>query len=128
MSLRNSFNKTLATILSAVALLSASGYAEAMTPESPIQVEYYPGTLLIQLLQSGTPTNYVAKTTSHTGCGTETALGSGTLPAAAMDTIKIWQSLAQAAQLSGKKLHIYSTRCGTTANPYNVITVIDLQN
>ena len=85
---------------------TASAFA-AFADGSPVQMEY-PGHLMIQLVlpPPGPPvgaTNFDAQLSSP-GCG---------IAANSIDTIKAWQSLAQGALLSGRKIRIYYTDCGT---------------
>lgn len=94
-------------------LLTSAVTASAASPAnfSPVQVEY-PGKLLVQDPQG---VNYYAQLTSPcTG-----------IAANSIDTIKIWQSLAQSALLSNKNVTLYYTTCsgGTT----NYITDIVLR-
>ena len=74
-------------------------------------VEYQPGVLLIQTPDGN---NYSAQLTGSAGC-----------PNQVLDSLKAWQSLAQASLLSGKSLKIYF--CTDTAAPgAHFITAIDL--
>jgi len=68
-------------------------------------------TLFVQTSDTGT--NYMAKTVAPSGCTDNNQT---------IDTIKMWQSLAQAALLSGKQIHVYFNVCGGI----NYITQIDL--
>lgn len=68
--------------------------------------------LLVQLAGG---TNYYGVLNAKAGC---TAYNQNE------DTLKAWQSMSQAALLSGKKLNIYFTACGGV----NYITVMDLWN
>ena len=70
-------------------------------------------TLLIQTNQNGTLVNYFAQIATQAGC-TENNQN--------IDTIKIWQSQAQAALLAGKNLKVYFNIC----NSQNYITTMDL--
>jgi hypothetical protein len=66
--------------------------------------------LLVQL-NNNTSVNYFAQQTSP-GCS---------LPANSIDTIKIFLSVAQAAQLAGKSVNIYYNTCGTTLYMYDIV-------
>jgi hypothetical protein len=95
-----------------LAVSTVSVAALAVNPSSPKVVEYMPGTLLIQL-DGGE--NYYGVLDAN---GTECDWNNQTV-----DTLKAWQSLAQAALLSGKKLLIYSNFCGDR----NYISAVDLR-
>jgi hypothetical protein len=72
-------------------------------------VEFSPGTLLVQ----SAGVNYYAQLTTGAGC---------TQYNRTADTLKAWQSLAQAALLSGKTVRIYYATC----NNFRFITAFDL--
>jgi hypothetical protein len=75
-------------------------------------VEYMQGTVL---LQTANGVNYVGVLTAGAGCTTHNKT---------IDTLKSWQSLGQAALLSGKNVKIYFTACGGT----NYISAVDIWN
>jgi hypothetical protein len=83
-------------------LLSTSLTASAGSSNfSPVQIEF-PGVLMVQDPQG---VNYYAQVNSPcTG-----------VSGYSMDTLKIWQSLAQAALLANKNIVLYYTQC--TGNP-----------
>lgn len=104
----------LGFVVLATGILATAGSASAFAATcAPNIVEYNaPTGTTFPLLIQCSPTNYVGLISATGGC-----------PAQSVDTLKIWASLAQAAVLSGKKLNIYTTTCGSTSN---VITAIDL--
>ena len=80
-------------------------------------VEYYynSGTPQLLLQQNGNQSNnYFAQTTAVYGCSVNVDI----------DTIKIWVSIAQAAQLSGKSTTIYYSVCNGT-NYINDVLISD---
>ena len=62
-----------------------------------------PNSQLLLQLNGNSSVNYYANQLSP-GCG---------IPNVDIDTIKIWVSIAQAAELSGKSAQIYYNTCGT---------------
>lgn len=101
------------TCAASLAVCAVAAPADAAEPMGTVNVvEFSRGTLLVQL-SSGT--NYHGVLTAVAGC---TAYNQ------TADTLKVWQSMAQAALLSGKKLNLYFTACGG----FNYITVMDLWN
>jgi hypothetical protein len=112
-------NKTIARLAAFGSLLSlgtAAVPAFADTPGNTTNtiniLEYAPTNLTLQL---ATGTNYLATTSAAAGC---------TAYNVSMDTIKLWQSLAQGALLSGKTVRVYFTQC--SANNLRYITTLDL--
>jgi hypothetical protein len=106
-------NKTTAialAMLTAVAITGASraAFADAITC-APNQVEW-PQTLMIQCA----PVNYVGYLSAPSGCEGNNQ---------SIDTLKSWQSLAQAALLSGKNLTIYYNVCGGQNNVTDVVLI-----
>jgi hypothetical protein len=96
---------SMAAVATAVAVTVASTPAFAsVATGNPSQVAYPLGTLVIQF----NGINYIGVTSP--GCG----LGANTV-----DTVKVWQSLATAALLSGKNVNISFSSClvnGSTVN------------
>jgi hypothetical protein len=105
--------RSLATfsVLSALAIgsVATSAQAAVTAPTSVGIIEYYGGTLLVQL----NGVNFYGQLATQAACTTNNQT---------IDTLKAWQSLAQAALLSGKQLKIYYNVCGST----NYITAMDL--
>ncbi len=75
-------------------------------------VEYAPNSLLVQ---GADGVNYLAKINAPSGCTSNNQT---------IDTLKAWQSLAQAALLSGKTVRIYYNVC--SSNSQNYIAAMDL--
>ena len=108
-------------LLAGVAVSSVAATADATgsptTPTTVIMVEYSSyatGTLTVQVAGS---VNYFGQVSAQTGC---------TANNQTVDTLKMWQSLAQAALLSGKTVKIYYNVCGTGSNQFNYIYALDL--
>jgi|SRR4051812_33826788 hypothetical protein len=93
----------------AVAAPSVAALAGSPTDGKIATVEYYPGTLLIQMAG----VNYLAQLTTQSGC---------TANNQSIDTLKIWHSMAQTALLAGKTTRIYFNVCSGV----NYISVIDV--
>jgi hypothetical protein len=101
-------------VLATVAAMAVSGTADAaQTPyTTPYLITFSDGRLVIQLVGSGT--NYQALTSgSIAPCSNQT-----------MDSLKAWQSLAEAALLSGKRIQIIYGVCGGQ-NFINTVTLAD---
>jgi flagellum-specific peptidoglycan hydrolase FlgJ len=95
--------------IAAIALTALSTSASATVTDSTVTiVEYTQGTLLVQV---ATGANFYAQLSAPAPCVSVT-----------IDTIKAWQSLAQAALLSGKGVRIFS-QAGTCTTS---ISTIDL--
>jgi hypothetical protein len=100
----------LVAATAAFVVIAVAGPAMAASSSGPVtQTEYlYNGAswgpqLLVQL-NNNSSVNYLAQQASP-GCG----LASNTV-----DTVKIWLSIAQAAQLAGKNVIVYYNTCGST--------------
>jgi hypothetical protein len=91
-----------------VAAASIGGSALAASAP-PTIIEYLPGQLLVQ--DNGV--NFYAQLAPPDACKAF---------AQTIDTIKVWESLAQSALLAGKKVNVFSGICGGL----NYITGIDL--
>lgn len=103
---------TLLGLASSLTIAASSLPAQAaVSPiQSPVVVEYFANTLLVQLPGG---VNYHGLVTSPAGCAT---------PNQSIDTLKAWLSLSQAALLSGKTVKIGFNTCGAL----KVISAIDL--
>ena len=77
---------------------------------SPVAVEYSAGSLLVQLPGGA---NYLGVVSAAAGC---------TANNQTLDTLKAWQSLTQAALLSGKSVKIYYNTCSSV----NYISTVDI--
>jgi len=101
-----------------VAVLTGAASATVTTPAHAAVsgvttvniVEYGAGSLLVQLTGG---VNYFAQLNTQSGC---------TANNQTIDTIKAYQSLAQAALLAGKTVKVYFNTCGGQ----NYITALDL--
>lgn len=85
-----------AALLAAVTVTSGPAHAASVTGV-PSQVEWGGDFLLVQY----SDVNHRAQVVSP-GCG---------IPANSMDSLKIWQSMTQAAVLAGKNVDIYYDTC-----------------
>ena len=84
----------------ALTATAASLPANAALVDSKVGIiEYFPGSLLVQMAS----VNYYAQTATQAGCTTNNQT---------LDTIKLWQSMAQAALLANKTTRIYFNVCG----------------
>jgi len=97
-----------------LSIVAAASTAGALDKQATVNaVEYSQGVLLIQLSDG---TNYFGQVTADASiCNVHNVT---------LDTLNKWQSLAEAALLSGKQLKIYFTNCGSPNKKY--ISVIDL--
>ncbi len=82
-----------------VAAPSTPAYAANAPCTTVTQVEYYPGTLLIQCPAG----NFLAQQNPPSGCGSY---------AHDLETQKIWLNMAQTALVAGKPLFFYYEYCG----------------
>lgn len=108
--------KRLASVIAVVTTLALVATSAPAAAASPINgsvsvVEYAPGSLLVQVAA----VNYMAQLNTQAGC---------TANNQTIDTIKAYQSLAQAALLAGKNVRIYFAVC----NSVNYITTFDLNS
>jgi hypothetical protein len=115
----NSTNGQVKTASRVAALASALAITVASVPAWAVSspefttvgvVEYSPGTLLVQ---DAGGNNFFAQLATQGGC---------TQFNQTIDTIKIWQSMAQSALLAGKAVRIYFNVCGNV----NYIATLDV--
>ena len=97
-----------------LSIVAAASTAGALDKQATVNaVEYSQGVLLIQLSDG---VNYFGQVAADASICTSHNRS--------LDTLGKWQSLAEAAILSGKQLRIYFTSCGSPSKKY--ISVIDL--
>jgi len=107
---RGAFAVVAVLIGAAAGTVTATAHA-AVSPVTTVNiVEFGPGALLVQLTGG---VNYVAQLNTQAGC---------TANNQTMDTLKGYQSMAQAALLAGKTVKIYFNVCGGS----NYISGLDL--
>ena len=97
------------TVFAFLAVIATGTPAQAANVGCNVtQVEYYPGTLLIQCPAG----NFLAQQNPPSGCGAYTHT---------LETQKLWLSMAQSAITSGKPVFFYYETCGGI----NMITVLN---
>ena len=111
--------KRRSILVAAAAALGVIGVAEtayATHSDGKVTVvEYVGGTQPFLLVQLGNTYNFYAYLNSPSGCAAHNQ---------APDTIKAWQSLAQAAVLSGRSVRVHWTLC----NGAGYIWALDLNS